>query len=312
MTTSHATVAPATPDDYGNWTADQKLAWLWDGLISRSTFTPVDLPDLAVPPLSQIPSRAKIVFSTTELSKTLEYTDDLLPAGRPKVIHEFGSAACINMTIGPNSPYTGLLAPGRTSIGLVRMSLAAPPGLRKSFIPGAGLKFLVDGQPSLDLVAVNHTNGQGRNHNLFANPMSHDITDGHNELRLPQRIMAALFRRVSPETRRLRVDHLTLWNGQGHREQHPVTPRRLIFRPRVEAARLFRRHPGEDFRITLRRLGGDSPLFDVVAEDDVYPEPTPIGSISCTSKFVASAGGDRLFFRHWIGEPEAALRQDGE
>lgn len=308
MTTSSTMAPPATPGDYGHWTADQKLAWLWDGLISQSAFKPVDLPDLVVPPISEIPNRAKIVLSTTELTKTLEYTDDLLPVGRPKIIHEFGSAACVTMTIGPNSPYTGLLAPGHTSIGLIRMSLAAPPGLRKSFIPGAGLKFLVDGQPSLDLVAVNHTNGQGRNHNLFANPMSHDITDGHNELRLPQRIMAVLFRRVSPETRRLRVDQLTLWNSDGQREPEPVSPRRLIFRPRVEAARFFRRHPGEDFRFTLRRLPDDSPLFDVVAEDDVYPEPTPIGSISCTSKFVASAGGDRLFFRHWIGQPEATVR----
>ncbi len=307
MTTSNIT-APATPSDYGDWSAEAKQTWLWDGLVSDSTYKAVDLPDLVVPPLSEIPNRVKVVLSTTELSKTLEYTDDLMPEGRPKVIHEFGSAACITMTIGSNSPYTGVLSPGHRSIGLVRMSLAAPPGLRKSFIPGAGLKFLIDRQPSLDVVAVNHTNGQGRNHNLFANPMSHDITDGHNELRLPQRLMATLFRRVSPETRRLRIDHLSLWDSAGQRHPRPISPRRLVLRPRVEAARFFRRHPGEDFRFTLRRLPDDSPLFDVVAEDNQFAEPTPIGSISCASPFMASAGGDRLFFRHWIGEPEATVR----
>ncbi len=297
---------PVAPQDYVTWSARQKQQWLWETAIAETTYRPVELPDLMVPPLSEIPSRAKLVLSVEELTKTLEHAGDTMPAGRPKVIHEFGSVACITMTIGPKSPFTGLLGPDQTAIGLIRMSLAAPPGLRKSFIPGAGLKFLVDGRPSLDVVAVNHTNGQGRNHNLFANPMSHDITDGHNELRLPQRIMAVLFKRASPETRRLRIDHLTIWDGAGVQQHQPVSPHRVIFRPRVEAARYFRRHPGEDFRFTLPRLGSDSPLFDVVAEN-AAGERSPIGSIASTTNFVAATGGDRLFFRHWVGEPEAKI-----
>lgn len=305
-TTSTTSAEPVAPTDYVTWCARDKQQWLWETAIAESTYQPVELPDLIVPPLSEIPVRAKLVLSVDELSKTLEHAGDLMPTGRPKVIHEFGSVACITMTIGPDSPFTGLLGPNHTAIGLVRMSLAAPPGLRKSFIPGVGLKFLVDGRPSLDVVAVNHTNGQGRNHNLFANPMSHDISDGHNELRLPQRIMAVLFKRASPETRRLRIDHLTVWDGAGVQEPQPVSPHRVIFRPRVEAARHFRRHPGEDFRFTLPRLNADSPLFDVVAEN-ADGKRTPIGSIACTTNFVAATGGDRLFFRHWVGQPEAEI-----
>lgn len=294
-----ATPVVVAPSGYVGWTAEEKYQWLLSTVVEATEYEPVDVPDLAMPPMSEIPSRAAVVLSTDELAKTLDHNGDLMPVNRPKIIHEFGAVAGMTMTIGPSSPFTGVLGAGVSTTGVVRLSLAAPPGLRKSFIPGAGFKFLIDGQPSLDVVAVNHTNGQGRNHNLFANPLSHDITDGHSELRLPQRIMAKLFGRVTSQTRRLRIDHLATWTPSGAKVASPVVPHRIVFRPRVEVARVFRRHPGEDFRSTVSRLDPGTYLYDVVAET-TGSGPTPIGYIATSTRFITSAGGDRLFFRHLV------------
>jgi hypothetical protein len=68
---------------------------------------------------------------------------------RSKMFHPWGTAAKMRYVADGKHPYTGLFATGAR--GLVRLSLAMDVD---RFSPGGGFKFLIDGQPSQNLVTV--------------------------------------------------------------------------------------------------------------------------------------------------------------
>lgn len=293
---------PAVPPGYERWTADEKATWLWDRLIGDTVRGPAELAPL-VAPFSQRPVReAAVVLRKPELRVTLDAVTDVMPPGRPKVIHARGTVAMVRLETDPASPFTGLLAPPDDggAIGLIRISLVMRVGRNASFTPGIGLKLLVDGHPSADVVAVNHTVGQGRDFDLFSNTMTNDLTEEHGELRPPQRMMNRLFSRVTAQPRRLTSAHLAARRADGVAVDVPVAPRRLVFRPAREVSRLFDGKVGIDFRQVLAAVGPGTPVYDL--EGVVGPtgagETHRIGRIVTTTGFRASDGGDALFFRH--------------
>ncbi|MFT7645777.1 MAG: hypothetical protein ACI8Y4_000510 [Candidatus Poriferisodalaceae bacterium] len=291
---------PGAPLGFQSLPAADKLSW-FEEQFEATAYTPVTGPDLAFPPKRQLAKVLAVVMCPRRLVQTLDRTDDLMDPARPKVIHTQGAVACIAITIGADSPYTGILAPSPSggATGLIRMSLAAPPTRKKAFVPGIALKCLIDGRESADLLAVNHTNGQGRDHNLFSNSLSHDLMDQHQELRLPQKMMKKLFMRVSSEPRRLSIEHFGTHGRNGHPAGKPRVPDKLTFVPTAEARALFVGRAGEDYRTVLGEVSEGTRLYDIVATDDAADGPArTIGAISVTTPFVASLAGDRLFFRH--------------
>ena len=164
----------------------------------------------------------------------------------------------------------------------------------------------MDGAPSLDILAMNHTVGQGRDVNLFANTFTHDLRDEHKELRPPQRLLQFFFTKVSREPRRLTIDHFARTTRDGSTVAAPVVPRRLVFRPDRAVRRRFRTRDLEDFRESLARLEPGATLYEVEAVET--PERTRrIGTLVLETGFVSSTGGDRLFFRHTIA-PDDRIR----
>lgn len=277
------------PEAFVEWSAADKSEHIWRELVVGTAYPPTELPDIALPVGRELVAGVRHVVSPRLLRRTMRDEGDEL-RDRPKVIHTRGSVARIDWQPASRG-WTGAFATPMT--GLLRMSLAAPPTRKKAFIPGIGVKLFVDARNSLDVVAVNHTNGQGRNHDLFANELTHDLTGKHDESRLAQRLMAALFRRVTTEPRRLSIDAFSRWNVDGSEVTEPAGPTRIDFVPAAEVRGQFDGRAGEDFRRVLGDIDAGTALYDVVDENGAT-----VATIRSASRFVASAGGDRLFFRH--------------
>jgi hypothetical protein len=291
-----------TPSGYEGWKAAEKLDWLWNELIEPHEYTPVTRPDLT---MASPATMLRVAGRREVLARTLDRTDDLMEPDRPKIIHAQGSVALVRFETEADSPFTGVLGPppAGEACGIMRISLAVPASGRAAFTPGFGLKLPVDGRRSLDILAMNHTVGQGRDVNIFANTFTHDLCHEHKELRPPQKLLQRFFRRVSREPRRLIVDDFAATTRSGDTVAEPVRPERLVFRPGRDVRRQFRRRKVEDFRESLARVDDGSILYEVESVSGDEP-PRLIGRIVLKSAFVASAGGDRLFFRHPVSEAD--------
>lgn len=302
--------APDLPNGFRHWAGLAKQQWIREHVCEATEYSPVDRPDLQMTPPWTM---ASIAMSPSTLVRTLDRTDDVMESERPKIIHTHGVVAMVELTTTSASPFTGVLGPDQRIPGLVRISLAVPPQGKGSITPGMGLKLFIDGAPSLDLLAMNHTVGQGRDFNLFSNTFTHDLRDEHEELRPPQKIMSFFFKRVTSQPRRLTIDHLAATRPDGEAVANPVVPTRLVFRPDGAVRRVYHGKHGHDFRDPLLEMEIESPsgkpvaLWSVEAVDaGPEGEPLTIGTLTMTSRFTASRGGDRLFFRHHVS-PEDRL-----
>lgn len=294
--------SPTPPEGYVEWPARRKLDWLWDDVIGTTLHPVTGLPPLDAPFGPRPVSGLALVLRRRSLVRSLLRSEDLMESGRDKVIHRRGAVAVVELETAPGSPFTGLLAPPPAggAIGLLRLSLVARVTGKKAITPGFGLKLLVDGRPSADVLAMNHTVGQGRDFNVFSNSMTNDLSEEHRELRLPQRMMSRLFTRVSEEPRRLTVDHLAEIGRDGSEVVDPRAPRRLVFEPTAAAREAFVGQAGVDFRRVLASIPEGTVLYEITGlrgpagSDD----RVPVGALRTRSAFVSSDGGDRLFFRH--------------
>ncbi len=293
----------ATPQDYEQWTADQKSQWLWVSLIQRTAHRPTGLPSLVLPFRTAPLTEVGIVVRPRELDKALTRQSDLMEPGRPKLIHAKGAVAMIELDPVADSRFTGLLGPKPNggAIGLIRMSLVAKVYGGAAYTPALALKFLIDSKRSADVLAMNHTVGQGRDFNLFSNTMTNDLTSTHNELRIAQKIMSTLFGRVSRQPRRMVSTHLADCARDGTTVENPVAPDRLVFHPTPVARDVFSGRAGVDFRIVLKELDAGTPLYTVTGVSSSGRDE--VGTIRMTTPFVSSDGGDRLFFQH-VHDPE--------
>ncbi len=286
------------PAEFRAWTASEKLAWTRRELLEASVYSPTTRPDLQMGgPLQML----RVAGRRRTLSRTLERRADTMEPDRPKIIHTCGAVGSVELVMAPSSTYTGVLAPPPTggAIGVMRLSLAVPPSGRRSVTPGLGLKLFVDGDDSLDLLAMNHTVGQGRDTNLFSNTFTHDLRSEHAELRPPQKIMGFFFKRVVAEPRWLSIDHLSAVDRRGAMVRSPRTPDRLVFRPHPDVRTVFRGAALVDFRDTLARIESGAGLYSVEAVS-AGGEVETIGTLRLIEPFVSSIGGDRLFFRHHV------------
>lgn len=297
MTTS-TDRALATPPGFEALTADEKARVFWHDLILKTEYPAVERPDLVMASPQQL---ASVALFPSRLVKTFRRTDDMMESTRPKIIHTAGATAAIIFKPNEASRFTGVLAspPQGGARGILRLSLAIPPKAKKAITPGIGLKLFVDGNPSLDLLAMNHTVGQGRDFNLFANTFTHDLRNEHEELRRPQRAMQFFFKRVAKNPRHLTIDHLAEISQNGFAVAEPIVPERLVFRPHADVRHVFRNRQYDDFRDVLAAIPEGAALYsvDAVGEGDDGSDLC-IGTISSESRFVSSVAGDRIFFRH--------------
>jgi len=138
------------------------------------------------------------------LKPTITRACDFLETPRMKMVHATGTFASAHMVVYPKLQalaadgsikpgaktrriWTGLFnTPANQSVPLMlRFSIANPvahtlliggKSLSLEFIPGLGLKFLIDGQKSIDLVAMESLAGQGADHDYFKYDFSPDFS----------------------------------------------------------------------------------------------------------------------------------------
>ena len=140
----------------------------------------------------------------TSLKPTFARNCELFPSQAVKKVHALGTLGKGVFTVYPSlkrldkkfkvigevtNPWTGLLAAKSSVPVLMRYSIANPIGptfqvtiaetqrdLLLEFIPGLGLKFLVDNHRSIDLVAMDSLAGQGADQNFFKYEFSPDFS----------------------------------------------------------------------------------------------------------------------------------------
>ncbi len=95
------------------------------------------------------------------------FKNEKLKPVRRKFFHSVGNVAKVKFIPVENTAgFTGIFKDG-ADYGLIRLSLSKKPNLEKStpegavdnYVPGFGLKFLRDGIPSANIVAMYSVNG---------------------------------------------------------------------------------------------------------------------------------------------------------
>ena len=211
-----------------------------------------------------------------------------MPDGRKKGIHTYGSTVAIEFVADGDSPFTGLYR--GVSYGLARLSLAAKPTADTS-VPGIGIKFLVDGKPSLNFVAMYSLDGQPT-YNFFANSFTTVISPPSSGV---LKILGAAFATATQDPTKVDTAYLAKVTKEGEAVEAPVAPISLKLVPNKDLA--FDNAPHE-VRDDLGTIAAGTTLYQVwgITSDN---QSIYIGRIVTTSRFVASKFGDeKLFFRH--------------
>jgi hypothetical protein len=238
------------------------------------------------------------------LHPTFNFASDEAPEGRRKIFHPFGVAGEAEFvadytdmpsdrSISRSAPYTGLLANGGKALPLI---LRMAPGGGPNMIPGASVKFLIDGQPSRNFVAIHDFGGLPKNDwNYFYQDIGHIYPD------VPF-IVKAYFETVTPDPSHLPITHLGEMSADGTAVPHAAqsTPYEIVLRPNPAVKSRFPNSDQHDFRFDLTQIEPNTPVYDVMAratKDDTTFEK--LGTIRTKSALVASQGGDRqLYFKH--------------
>jgi hypothetical protein len=237
---------------------------------------------------------SKILTHAQDLALTLTTVSDELPADRRhiKVIHTFGTVAKFEFIADPAAPvkYTGLFQGGQ---GIMRFSYAGPPHLIGN-VPGLGLKFLIDGRPSENMVVMNSLGGQGAPTSVFLRTFTNILPEPDTVI---MKTIKLLFEKVVRRGEGLHQGEGTLASvkNDGTPVANPIAPYQVFFVP----AQDFFAGSRKDFRVDLAGLDPETKIYEIWATAGKGESTEHIGSLVTKSKFTASAYGDQvLFFKH--------------
>jgi len=232
---------------------------------------------------------------------SMDRNSDVLPEGRKKGIHTYGSVASITFVADPNNPFSGLYQ--GVSHGLIRLSLAVKPSAT-SMVPGAAVKFFIDGKPSMNFVAMYSLDGQ-EGDNFFANEFFTSIKATESGA---LKVLAAAFRTATEDPTKVDVAYLATLNQDGSAFSEPVAPERLVMVPnrKLVTGRSKPRVPNFESSEDKKPLGDDlatidpgTTLYEVYGIRAGSESRIHIGHIATSSAMLSSPFGDqKLFFRH--------------
>ncbi|MCB0357273.1 MAG: hypothetical protein KDD40_09715, partial [Bdellovibrionales bacterium] len=156
-----------------------------------------------------------------------------------------------------------------------------------------GLKLLIDGRKSANVMVMDNLDGQGDDWNVFARPFTNIIPDPKSTA-----LKAAvwLFQFFVDDALKLGLHHFSYYNSNGTNSLKDIYPRQIVFVPRDEV-----KYSGltiNDYRNELAKLQSGQPLYDVygISKNGVKYK---IGILYLRSSFVSSVFGDVLLhFAH--------------
>lgn len=243
------------------------------------------------------------------LRRAFDVDEDARPT-RTKTFHPFGTVAKVvfepdlgtpgmtrRLPDGSEQPgapaYTGLWKTG--AVGLVRLSLADD---LDPYIPGVGLKLLVDGGPSANVLAIPNFAHQKSSDFFLRAPTN--VLPGTAGLGFLGKLQIGLFIRIQkravPHPLILSLERLGAVERSGAAVEAPRSPHQIEFRPgdvHLPA------DSQEDFRALLAaQVPAGTVIYRVFGRDQ-GGEWAYLGAVRTESAFVASAYGDKeLHFVH--------------
>lgn len=222
---------------------------------------------------------------------TMDRQADELPDGRFKHIHTYGSVARIAFESDAEvNPYTGLFQ--GAECGLIRLSAAAKP-LPDRIIPGASVKFLVDGLPSKNFVALYSIDGQ-EGHDFFKNTLSNFVAPPSNPALM---VLAQAFATTSRDPFKVDVEYMANWNSNGRSPAQPHGPEQVFLVPNHDALQFS--DDAHEVREDFVKIPAGTTLYSVYGRSRGENARHYLGRIVTKSPFLSSKFGDlKLFFRH--------------
>jgi hypothetical protein len=290
--------SPELPGNYDSLSAIQKQTLLAQ-VVSRGQYCSKDESQASC--LMKLPTGGfsyylRAIPALLDLHPTFYFSSDEAPEGRRKIFHPFGVAGeaeyIPDYSENHHAPYSGLLAAGASVPLILRMA----PGGGPNMIPGASVKFLIDGQPSRNFVAIHDFGGLPKNDwNYFYQDIGHIYPD------VPF-VVKAYFELFTPDPSHLPVTHLGEMSPDGTAipAAQQSTPYEIVLRGNASVAHRFPNTDQHDFRFDLEQIEPGTTVYDVMArptKDD--PTFERIGTIRTKTALVASSGGDKqLYFKH--------------
>lgn len=297
---------PQLPRNYESLTGAEKQKMLAQ-LISRGEYCSRE--DSQSECLAKLPKGGfgyyvRAIPALLSLHPTFNHSSDEAPEGRRKIFHPFGVAGTAEFvadyksvptdpSISRTGPYSGLFANSGKAIPLI---LRLAPGGGGNMIPGASVKFLIDGKPARNFVAIHDFGGlPDNNWNYFTQDIGHIYPD------VPW-IVKKYFQTVTANPSHLPITHLgeISPNGTEVPAAAQSTPYEIVLRPTREVATRFPNTDQHDFRFDLTQIEPGTAVYDIMAratqEDATFER---LGSIRTKSTLIASEGGDKqLYFKH--------------
>jgi len=251
------------------------------------------------------PSTAKVFSRLVGASVMLSFdaVADVFPHKRTKYIHSVGTVGSISFDSTGDHPYRGIFE--GSSTGLVRFSSGKEfgPG---GYSPSMALKFLRDGRPSANFVAMYSLDGQTYDErNFFQHEWSNHLSMTEN---FGLKLLSKKFWQGSYCP--LMVGLSDLASPSESEFAAPGTfPFQLIFIPLVSSDCTF----SYSYCLAeLDRLEPGTPLFEVFALSSPGSERRNIGNITLRSHLAgaSSFGDERLFFKHQRMEDDFNLHPE--
>ncbi|XP_055352402.1 uncharacterized protein LOC129598498 [Paramacrobiotus metropolitanus] len=303
VTSSHGANAKGSlPGNYASLSALDKQSVIWASILSSRYPANESLPTSSPEVTGISPKFARKVFTITS---------DEYPPHRHRILHRFGTVGLITWRTSRTSPYTGIFQPGVSVAGLARLSLAFYN--MQNIIPAVTLKLFLDGQPSLNLFAVDDEaglGGQGTDRNFFARNLSNwvPLPRSYSQLLagLGQSFTTAIHKLSGGKCNRpldgvkLPVLLHAMTEPDGEEVGVPRAPTVLTFVANPAIA-MSSTDP-TDFRESLAKIPANTLLYQVYA-NATLPDGSDtrelIADVILTDQFVASDYGDsKLFFQH--------------
>jgi|GEM_PF-5186527 len=260
---------------------------------------------------------AQTLFIPTKLAKTFDPANashDEMPRGRDKAIHLNGAVAEFRYeSTRSDHPFTGVLREG--GMGFMRGGFAGPAGKKESTF-GMGIKFLIDGMPSLNIMAMNTVVDQphAASNNYITRPAYSTfpvpkIRRLKDATRLP---LLAAFQLVAKDATVLPIEHLMTMGTSGRLANTSGIPKLREghnYRLRVDytgnVQRWMQDYTGNraEARQFLATVPSNSQFARISVEEidanfNVVESWDNIGRVKLVGKFTNSEATKDMFFLH--------------
>jgi hypothetical protein len=233
---------------------------------------------------------------------------------RNKYIHTVGNTAKVKFVpVSNNLGFTGIFQ--GADYGYVRLSAAIQPDYTKTkspiklgnFAPGLGLKFLRDGVPSANLVAMWSVDGQDT-WNFFQHEFTTHISDPTTT---GPKVLAEKFKAATPLITSVGLSDFAQYGQDGKLISSPKFPFGLVFKPNPTLQSQYSNDFTEVFTAQLQRIPAGTTLYSVHAIAEPNSAPVLIGNLVLQSNPTTSYFGDKyMFFKHQDMQEDVKLRPE--